>query len=104
MSDTTFTLACPACGGARALVFDHAGSRVTGRCARCDGSMTSHLTLDVQALVAEVERLRAALIECATIAGADVSDGPPTWPDVAVWAVHEVQQLRSDADEAVDSS
>lgn len=49
--------------------------------------------------VAERDRYREALIACATIAGADVSDGPPTWPDVDVWAIQAVQQLRADTHE-----
>ena len=50
---------------------------------------------------AERDRYRDALIECATIAGADVSDGVPDFPPVEVWAIQEVQQLRDDADEDV---
>lgn len=51
-------------------------------------------------LQAEVERLRAALVRCATVSGADVSDGPPTWPSVDEWAVQEVQRLRDDYDDS----
>jgi hypothetical protein len=47
-------------------------------------------------------RLAEALFECAKIAGADVSDGPPTWPSVDVWAKQEVQRLRDDYDEACE--
>lgn len=49
-------------------------------------------------LLAEVERLRRALYECAKAAGEDVSGGPPTWPDVADWAIEAVRQMREDYD------
>ena len=57
---------------------------------------------DARFLLAEVDRLRDALYECAVVSGADVSDGPPTWPDVDVWALAEVRQLREDYDNALD--
>lgn len=41
----------------------------------------------------------AGLIECARQAGADISDGAPTWPPVDEWAVREVTELRRDHDE-----
>lgn len=55
-----------------------------------------------EGLTCAAARLRLALIECATAAGADVSDGPPTWPPVDEWAVQEVKQMRADyeADDA----
>lgn len=52
----------------------------------------------------ERDRYREALIKCATVAGADVSDGPPTWPDVGVWAVRAVEELRRDYDDDFDPS
>lgn len=48
-----------------------------------------------------LKRLEAALVRCAEVSGADMSDGAPTWPDVDVWAVQEVEQLRKDYDEAI---
>lgn len=62
---------------------------------------THDMTLMTPDVVAENRRLREALVQCATISGADVSDGPPTWPSVDVWAVQEVTQLRQDYDEAL---
>lgn len=56
------------------------------------------------AVEAERDRFRDALIECATASGADVSDGPPTWPAVDVWAVEEVKRLREDCDEEAERS
>lgn len=56
-----------------------------------------------RAEAAEAERdiFREALVQCATIAGADISGGPPTWPHIGEWAVREVQQLHDDYDEAI---
>lgn len=51
---------------------------------------------------AEVERLRAGLLACAKAAGEDVSDGPPTWPDIAEWAVRAVDELRDEYDQEWD--
>lgn len=50
---------------------------------------------------ARVEELEAALFECAKWSGEDVSEGRPTWPDIAVWAVEAVKQARADYDEAL---
>lgn len=59
------------------------------------------------ALISEVERLRAGLLQCATEAGEDVSDGIPTWPDVVEWAVGAVregrQQMEADYDALSES-
>jgi hypothetical protein len=56
------TVACPSCKGARTIIIDHPGGRIEGWCPRCmPHGMTSHLTPDVLALTAEVERLREAL-------------------------------------------
>lgn len=49
---------------------------------------------DANALISEVERLRDGLLQCATAAGEDVSDGIPTWPDVVEWAVRAVRENR----------
>lgn len=48
---------------------------------------------------APVEDYRAALIRCAELAGADISGGVPTWPNVQTWAVQAVATLRRDYDE-----
>jgi len=51
---------------------------------------------------AERDRLKEALFACAKLSGADVSDGPPGWPDIATWAIEEVGQARKDCDEDAD--
>lgn len=48
-----------------------------------------------------INYLRDALIKCAEISGEDMSGGVPTYPNVAIWAVGCVTQLRSDYDEAL---
>lgn len=53
---------------------------------------------EADALRAECRRYRDALIKCATVSGADVSGGVPTWPSVDEWAVQEVQELRDNYD------
>lgn len=59
MSDA-ITVKCPTCDHGRTIIFDHATSRVTGHCPRCSpDELTTFLTPDTKALVAEVERLRA---------------------------------------------
>lgn len=58
----------------------------------CDCTATS----DVDVALADIERLRAALFACAAAAGEDVSDGPPTWPDLADFALAAVRQMRED--------
>jgi hypothetical protein len=55
---------------------------------------------DARWLLDEVDRLRGALYECAVAAGEDTSDGVPTWPDLADWAVEAVRQMRRDYDDA----
>ncbi len=47
------------------------------------------------------EVLRAALIRCAELSGADMTDGVPDWPSLEVWAVRCVEQLRADYDEVL---
>jgi hypothetical protein len=59
MSDA-ITVKCPTCDHGRTIIFDHAASRVTGYCPRCSpDELTTFLTPDTKALVAEVVRLRA---------------------------------------------
>lgn len=45
-------------------------------------------------LAEQIERLKEGLFLCAKQAGADVSDGPPTWPAIVEWAVHAVIEMR----------
>lgn len=56
--------------------------------------MLTESTARERVLDAEVDRLRAGLLACATAAGEDVSDGIPTWPDVVEWAVRAVREGR----------
>jgi hypothetical protein len=49
-----------------------------------------------------VEVYRQALIRCAELAGADLSDGLPTWPSLEAFAVQAVEQLRADYDEVIE--
>lgn len=44
--------------------------------------------------VVENERYREFFLKIATAAGEDVSDGPPTWPAIEVWALQAVEELR----------
>lgn len=62
----------------------------------------TELNAEVERLREERDQLEAALFECAKLSGADVSDGPPGWPDIATWAVEEVGQARRDCDEGAD--
>lgn len=45
-------------------------------------------------LLEQVEQLKAGLFQCAREAGADVSEGPPSWPSIVEWAVHAVIAAR----------
>jgi hypothetical protein len=45
-----------------------------------------------------------ALIECARIAGADMTDAPPTSPPLHEWAVRAVTELRRDYDDACQAA
>jgi len=46
----------------------------------------------------EAKRMRDGLVRCAAAAGEDVSDGPPSWPDIVEWAVAAVRESRIDDD------
>jgi hypothetical protein len=63
-----------------------------------------YLITEVEQRRAEVERLRDGLLQCATAAGEDVSDGIPDWPDVVEWAVLAVREGRRDADRDYDEA
>lgn len=67
--------------------------------------MSDEFTIDAKhkanSLVAEHERYRTALEECARLSGADMSDGVPTWPPIEEWAVRCVKELREAYDEAL---
>jgi hypothetical protein len=62
------------------------------------------MSADFANLKAERDRYRAALIECATIAGADISGGVPTAPPIDEWAVREVREMREAYDEEHNSN
>lgn len=48
--------------------------------------------------VLDVVALETSLRECSRLAGADLSDGFPSWPALSDFAVSEVRQLREDYD------
>ncbi len=75
VSLTTITVNCLSCDGGRTMIFDHAMSRVEGYCPRCQPDpITSHLTLDLLALKAGIEQMRAEVerlraVHCPTDVG-----------------------------------
>jgi hypothetical protein len=58
---TSLSVKCPACGGVRAIVFDHVASQVVAHCATCSLPRTMTDSPTTVALAAEVERLRSVL-------------------------------------------